>query len=96
MTKTTTTDPELPDHAATTLTATRHIIDSNESIDTVLWALARHGVAVWQLGQHSPAYDWFCTLSHKAAWGDVFYKAEHCATLDAAVRQAAKEWSDTR
>lgn len=90
-------DPTTTDHAAATLANTRHIIDSRWTIpDTILAALARHGVAVWQLGQHAPEYDWFCTLSHKAAWGDVFYKAEHCATLDAAVRQAAKEWSDTR
>lgn len=91
------TDQELSDYAATMLANTRMIIGGQFYMtDEVLTALARHGIAVWQLGQHNWQWDWFCTLSYKAGWGDVFYKAEHCATLDAAVRQAAKEWSDTR
>jgi hypothetical protein len=90
-------DEELLDHAARTLAHTRRIIDSEDATAwAILSAVKRHGVAMWQMGQHQVEWDWFCTLSHKAAWGDVFYKAEHQATPIQAIREAAREWSKTR
>jgi hypothetical protein len=83
--------------AARTLAHTRRIIEAEDATAwAILSAIKRHGVAVWQMGQHGQTWDWFCTLSHKAAWGDVFYKAEHEATPLQAVRDAAREWAKTR
>ena len=83
--------------AAETLAHTRKQIEDPEStIVGILSAVGRHGVAVWQMGQHGQTWNWFCTLSYKAAWGDVFYKAEHMYTLREAIREAAREWSKTR
>lgn len=58
----------------------------------VLSRIKSRGVAVWQAGQHNNEWDWFCTLSHKARWGDVFWKSEHCASLDSAICRAAAAW----
>lgn len=91
------TDQEISDYAEQMLFSTRSAIENDAyTVEGLLRALARHGVAVWQIGQRGDDWTWDCQLSHKAAWGDVFYKATHCATLDAAVRAAAREWSDTR
>lgn len=59
----------------------------------ILTAIRRHGIAVWQLGQHDQTWDWFCQLSHKASWGDRGWTAKNCATMDEAIRAAAKEYS---
>lgn len=83
--------------AAETLANTRSLIANNEAdADTILWAMARHGIAVWQLGQYGYGDTWFCTLSSKAAWGDVFHKAEHRASMLDAIMEAARVWSKTR
>lgn len=83
--------------AARTLADTRRIIDdAAASPSTILAAVARHGIAVWQLGQHERTWQWFCTLSYKAAWGDVVYTIVYAPTMDAAIRAAAREWSKTR
>lgn len=84
------------DHAAETLEDTRRIIEEGYPIETVIGALKRHGVAVWIIGQRGDDWQWDCLLSHKAAWGDVFYKATHRATMDLAIREAAREWIKTR
>jgi hypothetical protein len=59
----------------------------------ILTAIRRHGIAVWQMGQHGDTWDWFCQLSHKASWGDRGWTARHCATMDAAIRVAAQEYA---
>jgi hypothetical protein len=71
---------------------TREIIDNAADGVSILIALSQHGRAVWQIGQHGHTWDWFCTLSYKAAWGDVFWKSEHAPTMDEAIRQAAQAW----
>jgi hypothetical protein len=59
----------------------------------ILSALRRHGIAIWQAGQHGDTWDWFCQLSHKAEWGDRGWTAKHCATMDEAIRVAAQEYA---
>ena len=69
------------------------INNPQSSSEDILAAVKRHGIAIWQLGQHGNTWDWFCQLSHKASWGDRGWKAEHCATMDEAIRLSAQEYS---
>lgn len=71
----------------------RVINNPQSSSIEIVTAVRRHGIGIWQLGQHAHVWDWFCQLSHKASWGDRNWTALHCATMDDAIRAAAKEYA---
>lgn len=87
-------DDEMMARRDALLTDTKQIIDNPFSTAAdILEAVKRHGIAVWQLGQHAHEWTWFCQLSHKALWGDRGWTAKHCATMDDAIRGAAQEYA---